>query len=407
MDNLKNKKILLIISGGISAYKTLDLIRLLKKDNVEIKTILTKSGKEFLTPLSISTLSGGNVYEDLFDQSNNKIDHIELSRWADLVVAAPATANLMSKVANGVADDLASTVILASDKDITFVPAMNVRMWENNATKNNINTLLKNGYLFQGPDTGDMACGEYGKGKMSTPDEIHNFIKDYFYKRDMLKKLKLKALVTSGSTREYIDPVRFISNESSGKQGYFIADELNKLGIETTLISGNTKLNYSTNFAVKEIVSGKEMLEEVKNKLPVDIAICAAAVSDFVPVFPSDKKIKKEQETNNIQIKRNVDILQYLGSSNQRPKLLIGFAAETNNLKENAKKKLIEKNCDYIIANDISRKDIGFSSDFNEITIFAKDKPEEKVTKNSKRLIARKITEKVINHFLINEQNIN
>jgi len=284
---------------------------------------------------------------------------------------------------------------------------MNVRMWENNATKNNINTLLKNGYLFQGPDTGDMACGEYGKGKMSTPDDIHNFIKDYFYKRDMLKKLNLKALVTSGSTREYIDPVRFISNESSGKQGYFIADELNKLGIETTLISGNTKLNYSTNFAVKEIVSGKEMLEEVKNKLPVDIAICAAAVSDFVPVFPSDKKIKKEEETNNIQIKKNVDILQYLGSSNQRPKLLIGFAAETDNLKENAKKKLIEKNCDYIIANDISRKDIGFSSDFNEITIFAKDKPEEKVTKNSKRLIARKITEKVINHFLINEQNIN
>ena len=221
---LKNKKILIIVGGGIAAYKCLDLIRLLKKNNNEVKTILTKSGKEFVTPLSLTTLTNNKTFEDIFDKrSDSEIDHISLSRWADLIIVMPATANFMAKLSLGKADDLATTVILASDKEVLLVPAMNVRMWIHKATQHNVKILKDYGYLFIGPEKGEMACGEYGEGKMSSPRQIYSYIENYFYKRNLVKNKNFKALVTAGPTREYSDPVRYISNEASGKQGYEIA----------------------------------------------------------------------------------------------------------------------------------------------------------------------------------------
>ena len=287
--SLQNKKILMIIGGGISAYKSLDLIRLLRKQDVEVKTILSKSGREFVTPLSIASLTNNKVFEDIFNVSNEaEIDHISLSRWADIILVIPTTANMMSKLSYGRADDLASTVILASNKEVLLVPAMNVRMWIHKATQNNLKKLLDFGYKFIGPTNGEMACGEYGEGKMSSPRQILSFLKDYFKNKNLFKNKNISALVTTGPTREYIDPVRYISNESSGKQGYEIALAFKKLGIRTTLISGPTSLNYSKDLNVKKVSTADEMLHSVKKHLPVDIAVCTAAVSDFKPL----KKIK-------------------------------------------------------------------------------------------------------------------
>ena len=251
--SLQNKKVLLIIGGGISAYKALDLTRLLVKNNIEVKTILTKSGKEFVTPLSVTSLSNNKVFEDIFDVNGEKeIDHISLSRWADVILVLPTTANMMTKLSSGKAEDLATTVILASNKDILLVPAMNVRMWLHKATQNNLKTLLDFGYKFIGPIKGEMACGEYGEGKMSSPRQIFSYLKDYFDSRDLVKKKKFSALVTTGPTREYLDPIRYISNESSGKQGYEIAVALAKLGVKTTLVAGPTAINFSKDISVKK-----------------------------------------------------------------------------------------------------------------------------------------------------------
>ena len=254
---IKNKKILIIIGGGIAAYKSLDLIRLLRKSNNEVKTILTKSGKEFVTPLSISTLTNNKTFEDIFDKrSNNEIDHISLSRWADIIIVLPTTANFMTKLSIGKAEDLATTVILASNKDILLVPAMNVRMWLHKATQKNFKILQDYGYLFLGPEKGEMACGEYGEGKMSSPRQIYAYLKNYFDKRDIVNKRNLKAIVTAGPTREYVDPIRYISNESSGKQGYEIALALSRRGIKTKLITGPSNLVHQ-----KEIKSKKYLLQ--------------------------------------------------------------------------------------------------------------------------------------------------
>ena len=294
---LKNKKILMIIGGGIAAYKSLDLIRLLKKNDVKVRTILTKSGKEFVTPLSLSTLTKSKTFENLFDsESEAEIDHIKLSRWADFILVMPTTANFMSKLSLGKAEDLATTVLLAADKDILLVPAMNVRMWLHKATQLNLKILQDFGYLFIGPEKGEMACGEFGEGKMSSPRQIFAYLKNYFDKRDVVKKRNFKALVTAGPTREYIDPVRYISNESSGKQGYEIAIALNKLGIKTTLITGPSKLVSPKGIKIKRIVSSDEMLNEVKKNLPVDLAVCTAAVADFKPAEASKHKIKKDKD---------------------------------------------------------------------------------------------------------------
>ncbi len=340
--SLKNKKILLVVGGGISAYKALDLIRLLKKNNVELKTILTKSGREFVTPLSITSLTKNKTFEDIFDKNSEaEIDHIALSRWADLIIVLPTTANFMTKLSIGKAEDLATTVLLASNKDILLVPAMNVRMWLHKATQRNFKILQDYGYYFIGPEKGEMACGEYGEGKMSSPRQIYFYVKNYFDQKNLVKNKNFKALITTGPTREYLDPVRYISNESSGKQGYEVALALKKLGIKTKLIAGPSNLIYSKNLKVKKITSAKEMMNEVKKSLPVDIAVCAAAVSDFKPINKSKNKIKKDNlKLNDLRLEKNPDILDYLSKNNKtRPKIVVGFSAETENVIQNSKKK--------------------------------------------------------------------
>ena len=406
--SLENKKILLVIGGGISAYKSLDLIRLFQKKGCSVKIVLTKSGKKFVTSLSLSSLSKNRVFEEVFNEKNRgNIDHISLSRWADLIIVLPTTANFMSRLSKGSADDLATTIILASNKEIFLVPAMNVRMWEHKATQKNFNTLIDYGYKFIGPEDGEMACGEYGKGKMSSPRQILSFLNRFLKKKDFLKSKKIRAIVTTGPTKEYIDPVRYISNESSGKQGYEIALELKRLGIKTTLISGPTKLKYDNEIKVKKVVTGKQMLEAVKKKLPTHIAVCAAAVSDFKPIFLEKNKIKKSQ-INEIKIEKNPDILGFLGKNNRfKPKLLVGFSAETENLIKNSKIKMNEKLCDMMIANDVSKKDRGFNNNFNEVFIIDKNGKIQKVKKNSKKFIASIVAKKIVDTFLSNEKNLN
>ena len=280
MKNLLNKKVLLIICGGISAYKSLETIRLLKKNGVEIKTILTTSAKEFVTPLSVATLSQGKVYSELFSVENeSEMNHISLSRWADVIVIAPATSNTISKLAQGTTDDLASTVVLASDKNVYLAPAMNVRMWEHETTKSNLKKLRNYGYKLIGPEIGDMACGEYGKGKMSDPKKIVEELDHFFLNKKRNKNLK--ALVTAGPTIEYIDPVRYIANKSSGKQGYEIAKSLSKNGFNTTLISGPTNLEIDDDVTLIKVETAEEMFLATQKNLPSDVAIFAAAVVDF------------------------------------------------------------------------------------------------------------------------------
>ena len=408
--SIKNKKILIIIGGGIAAYKALDLIRLFKKSNNEVKTILTKSGKKFVTPLSIATLTKSKAYEDIFDKNSEaEIDHISLSRWADLIIVMPSTANFMSKLSLGKAEDLATTVILASNKDILLVPAMNVRMWIHKATQKNVKILKDYGYLFIGPEKGEMACGEYGEGKMSSPRQIYTFADHYFKKRNLVKNKNLKALVTAGPTREYIDPVRYISNESSGKQGYEIALALNKLGIKTTLIIGPSNLVAQKDIKTKKIVTAKEMFNEVKKSLPVDVAICTAAVSDFKHSTKNKNKIKKDQnDIKSINLEKNRDILEYLSKSNKhRPKLVVGFSAETENLNKNSILKMKKKNCDLIIANDVSEKSSGFNSDYNKVSIIDNSGSIQMIKKSKKSYIASKIAEVILDKLLIDDRNFN
>ena len=407
---LKNKKILIIIGGGISAYKALDLIRILKKNNMIVKTILTKSGKEFVTPLSITTLTKNRTYEDIFDKNSEaEIGHIALSRWADLTIVLPTTANFMTKLSIGKAEDLATTVLLASNKDTLLVPAMNVRMWLHKATQKNLKILQDYGYSFIGPEKGEMACGEFGEGKMSSPRQIFSYLKNYFNKRNLVKKKNLSAIVTTGPTREYLDPVRYISNESSGKQGYEVALALKKLGIKTKLIAGPSNFVSYKDLKIKKIVSAKEMMNEVKKSLPVDIAVCAAAVSDFKPIKKNKNKIKKKSIKNeSISLERNDDILDYLSKNNKaRPKIVVGFSAETENIIENSKAKIKEKYCDLIIANDVSKKDVGFNSDYNKVSIIDKSGKVESIPKNKKSFVANAIVKIILDKLLMNDKNLN
>ena len=407
---LKNKKILVIIGGGISAYKSLDLIRMLKKNNVSLKAILTKSGGEFVTPLSITTLTGNKTFEDIFDKDREaEIDHIALSRWADLIIVLPTTANFMTKLAVGKAEDLATTVLLASNKDVLLIPAMNVRMWLHKATQSNLKTLLDYGYLFLGPEKGEMACGEYGEGKMSSPRQIFSYLRNYFQNKNLIKNRGFSALVTTGPTREYIDPVRYISNESSGKQGYEIALALKKIGVKTKLIAGPSNLISSKNLRIKKIVSASDMIKEVKKSLPVDIAVCAAAVSDFKPIYKSKNKLKKSKKNMKyIELEKNPDILEYIGkNNNHRPRVVVGFSAETENVIENSRKKIAEKYCDLIVANDVSSKNTGFNSDYNKVFIIDKNGKIEILPRNKKSFIANAIAKKILDKLLINDKNIN
>ena len=398
MRNLLDRKILYIICGGISAYKSLETIRLFKKSGAEIKTILTNSAKEFITPLSVASLSQGKVYSDLFSVENEtEMDHIALSRWADIILVAPATANSISKFAQGTTDDLASTVVLASNKNIYLAPAMNVRMWEHKSTKQNLEKLKDFGYIIIGPEIGDMACGEYGQGKMSDPEIISAEINNYFL--NLSKNKRFKALVTAGPTNEYIDPVRFITNKSSGKQGYELAKSLSKKGFDTTLISGPTNLSVDKNIKLIKVETADEMLIATQKNLPTNVAVFSAAVADFKVNKKYKNKIKK-QDTLNLNLEKNVDILNYVSNHNSmRPDLVIGFAAETNDVENNAEEKLNNKNCDWIVSNDVSNKKIGFNSDFNEVTIHYKNKEKEKLLYKKKSEISDEIVDKIIDQL--------
>ena len=397
MSNLNGKKILLIICGGIAAYKSLEIIRLLKKYGVTIKTILTKSGAEFVTPLSITSLSQTKVYQDLFNIENeSEMDHISLSRWADLILIAPATANTISRLANGNSDDLASTVVLASNKKIFIAPTMNVRMWNHQSTKQNILKLKSYDYKLIGPEIGDMACGEYGEGKMSEPKEIVSELEIYF--KNLKVNNGLKAIVTAGPTNEYIDPVRFITNKSSGRQGYEIARSLHKRGFDTTLISGPTSLKIHEEIKLIQVETAEEMFKATQKNLPTDIAFFAAAVGDFKVSLKQKEKIKK-LDNFTLKLEKNIDILSYVSNHNSmRPKIVVGFAAETTNIEENAVKKLKNKNCDWIIANDVSKNETGFDSENNEVMIFYKNRniEKERLSLKKKSEISEEIVDRLV-----------
>ncbi len=380
------KSILLIIGGGIAAYKCLELIRRLKEHNISVTPVLTKAGAEFVTPLSLATLAETQVHTDLFDLKNEtEIGHIQLSRQADLVVVAPATADLMAKMANGLANDLASTLLLATDKDVLVAPAMNVRMWDHPATQRNIATLRQDGVLFVGPDDGDMACGETGPGRLSEPDQIVQAIQAVLH----VKKGPLSGksvLITAGPTHEPIDPVRYIANRSSGKQGYALAEMAASLGADVTLVSGPTKLSPPAGVRYIGIETAREMRDATLANLPADIAICAAAVADWRVKKSAGQKMKKSKDGLPVlDLAENPDILATLSDlKDNRPHLLIGFAAETETVIEHAKKKLKKKGCDWIVANDVSAEGNVFGNDETSIHIITKDSVEsfEKVTKS-------------------------
>lgn len=359
---MSEKRVLLIIAGGIAAFKSLLLIRMLGKRGIAVTSILTKAGAEFVTPLSIGGLSGERVFTDLFSLSDEaEMGHIELSRSADLVVVVPATADLMAKAASGLANDLASTTLLATDKRVLYAPAMNVRMWEHGATQANVETLRARGALFVGPVEGDMACGEFGYGRMAEPEDIADAIEKALegvtHIDDLAQKpLKGKhVLITAGPTREPIDPVRYLSNHSSGKQGYAIARACAKLGANVTLVSGPVSLTPPQNVDVKKIETAREMLTACEAALPADVFISVAAVADWRAANMTPKKIKKDgKKIPPLALEENPDILQTLSSHKNRPELVIGFAAETNDVVKHAQAKLVKKKCDWIIANDVS-----------------------------------------------------
>ena len=400
-----NKRVLLIIGGGIAAYKSLFLIRVLARRGIASSVILTKGGSEFVTALSAGGLSGEKVFTDLFDLTDeDEMGHIELSRSADLVVVAPATADLIAKAAHGLANDLATTTLQATDKRVLFAPSMNVRMWESAATQRNVKTLEDDGQFFVGPDEGDMACGEFGFGRMAEPEQIADAI-EKILKGDTTidglrgpKPLKGKhALVTAGPTREPIDPVRYLSNHSSGKQGYAIAAALGRLGAKVTLVSGPVAIDAPACAKLVKVETAREMLAACEEAMPADIFVSVAAVADWRPEGSSDKKIKKSKGgIPALALTENPDILATLSTAKTRPKLVIGFAAETNDVLEHARAKLSKKGCDWIIANDVSGDVMG--GDHNSMIVVT-EKGEETFPRLTKQDAARRLAERISEHF--------
>ena len=360
--NLSGKRVLLIIGGGIAAYKSLELIRRLRERGAGVKAILTAAGSQFVTPLSVSSLIGEEVYQDLFDSTAEaQMGHIVLSRAADLVVVAPATADLMAKLAAGLAPDLASTALLATDKPVLIAPAMNVRMWEHAATRRNAATLARDGIHVVGPNEGEMACGEFGPGRMAEPDEILAAIESLLIPDTRLAGFK--ALVTAGPTHEPIDPVRYLANRSSGKQGYAIAGALAKAGAETVLVSGPVSLAPPAGVKLVKVQTARDMWSACQSELPADIAVCAAAVADWRTENAAPTKMKKRNTAPSLTLVENPDILAQISShASLRPKLVIGFAAETDDLLANARAKRIAKRSDWIVANDVSGTAMGGDS---------------------------------------------
>ncbi len=352
---LNGKRILLIVTGGIAAYKCLDAIRRLRAHGAAVRCVLSQGGAQFVTPLALATLSGDKVYEDLFQLTDeSEMGHIRLSREADLVLVAPASANILAKMAHGLADNLATTVLLATDKPVLAAPAMNVRMWDNAATVANLELLCQRGVHFVGPVEGDMACGEFGIGRMAEADDIVAAVEDFFHSGSRLEGRR--ALVTSGPTFEAIDPVRYIANRSSGKQGHAIAAALARRGAETTLVSGPTHEPDPPGVKVVRVESARQMLTACEAALPVDAAVCAAAVTDWRVAEVAAHKIKKTgMPAPALTLTENPDILSVISKAgNRRPRLVIGFAAETDNILDNGLAKRQAKGCDWIVANDVS-----------------------------------------------------
>lgn len=363
------KHILLVITGGIAAVKAPELIRSLSQHGFKITPVLTKAAEKFVTPLSIAALARSRVYTDLFDlKDESEMGHIELSRLADLILVAPATANVMAKMAHGISDDLASTILLATDTSVMIAPSMNVRMWDHPSTQRNLNLLADDGVKLVGPNVGEMACGEYGLGRMAEVTDIVSAVEQFFQSGPLLGK---HLLVTSGPTHEPIDPIRYISNRSSGTQGRAIAAALRDLGAQVSFVTGPT--NLATPFGVKtyQVETAKEMLDAVQKLLPVDGAVFAAAVADWRVDGVRDQKIKKQTSGALPQLKflENPDILATVSKHAQRPKLVVGFAAETNDVIENASRKLSSKGCDWIVANDVSRSSGIIGGQNNTVTV--------------------------------------
>ena len=362
---LDGRRILLIISGGIAAYKCLDLIRQLRAQGAAVRCILTKSATEFVTPLSVSALSGDKVYGDLFSLTDeHDMGHIQLSRDADLLVVAPATANILARMAHGIADDLATTALLATDKPVMVAPSMNVRMWEHAATRANMAFLRTRNVTILGPDSGDMACGEFGEGRMIEPAEIVAAIERSF--ADQGRLAGQRALITSGPTYEPVDPVRYIANRSSGKQGHAIAAAMARMGAETILVTGPTREIDPPGVAVIHVETAQQMLDACQTALPA--AVCAAAVSDWRPKFAGNQKIKKNGAPPKLTLIENPDILKTLATAgNERPRLVVGFAAETGDVIVKAKPKLLAKGCDWIVANDVAPSTQTFGGSDNTV----------------------------------------
>ncbi len=393
------KSVLLIVTGSIAAYKSLDVIRRLRERGLNVNCILTRSGAEFITPLSIASLSGNPVYSELFSlKDETEMGHIRLSREADLIAVVPASADILAKMASGRTDDLATATLLASDKPILAAPAMNTKMWENPATRRNIAQLTKDGVIFVAPDAGELACGEIGEGKLASVEHIVEAICEHALGAQPLKGLSV--LITSGPTFEPIDPVRFIGNRSSGKQGHAIASALADAGAKVTLVSGPTSEPAPQDVKVTRVETAEEMLAACTSQWPVDVVICSAAVSDWRAANPLDHKLKKRAGGSppKIELAFNPDILQTLATRKEkRAKLVIGFAAETENVKKNAEEKRKAKSCDWIVANDVSGGKV-FGADETSATILTAQGAED--WKNiSKQELALRLTAKIVKHF--------
>ena len=400
MSNLTNKNILLCVTGGIAAYKAAELVRLLKTSNAFVKVLMTKSAQEFITPLTMQALSGEKVHTDLLStEAEAAMGHIELAKWCDLIVIAPCSANSLSKIAEGRGDDLLSAVCLATESKIFIAPAMNQAMWKDKRTQKNLSKSIKAGLNVIGPASGEQACGDVGDGRMTEPADIVSEVEKTLEKGLLTGK---KVIITAGPTQEMIDPVRYISNKSSGKMGFSLAEEVKNQGALVTLISGPVNLKTPEKVKRHDVLSADEMKTKVEELIEdCDIFISAAAVSDFKPKEIYKNKIKKKGNEKHLNLKmdKNSDILKVISEKNLNLKT-VGFAAETENLLSNAKKKLSQKKLDLIVANDVSNKDIGFDSDENEVTLITK-KEQKKIKKASKKIVSKKIVEfiasKVVN----------
>jgi phosphopantothenoylcysteine decarboxylase / phosphopantothenate---cysteine ligase len=397
LETVQGQRILLVIAGGVAAYKSLELIRRLGERGARVRCLLTAAGAQFITPLAIASLSGERVFSDLFSLTDEvEMGHIRLSREADLVVVAPATADLIAKMAHGLADDLASTTLLASDKPVLIAPAMNPQMWEHAATRRNIATLAADGVRMIGPNPGDMACGETGPGRMAEPDEIVAAIEALLQPAE--RPLRgIRALVTSGPTHEAIDPVRFIANRSSGKQGHAIAAALAAAGAEVTLVSGPVQEPDPAVARVVRVESALQMLDACRVAVPVDVAVCAAAVADWRVAEPGTRKAKRQEGPPTLALRENPDILQTLSAAGPtRPRLVIGFAAETDDVLANARRKLASKGCDWIVANDVSPEQDVFGGVTNTVLLIRSDAEPERWPTLAKTEVAARLVERIV-----------